>query len=568
MLAILLLASESGKGLSAASYGNNFITAFPENLAYFYPSPLSNNLRITALYNNTNIKIIYRSSEKQIQIQNSGQSRTVQLPVSAEVTDLGQSDSSVRVTSDQNITVVSMSLRATSFQVNVIQPTSNLGKNYLIPSLDYKEYLQTFNLVQYDVTPERYSSFKLIIINALGVSNNITITRQSSSSANQQEPLVEENISIDGFQLVQIQSNSSILKVTATGEIAVILTHPCLEIINCNCKMLMNQILPAKFEGQNFIVPSIFNVSKTMLLMMSEKSSSLFYNGSQLQASSSGLIAFSSLKTSQLVSASGEVSLRLISPGLVVELIPENQFFACFLLQFSWGSGRAVVIAETDSKDDVHTNNDLLSAAQWTEIPGTKYSSTVVTMLNSATIWHPSSKIAVYMLEGIGNVMYGGPAIPICKKTDLHGCLVAPGVFEIGPDPLNWMQSREYCMENMDQFACPVNQDTQMLMADGLNPGSDLGQSWIGLRRSLLTTDWYWQDEYQPPSPFSYVNWDGGHPLEPQKALCASVSLDNQSDFRWHSARCCELKKPVCYRRPKYLITAQDTSDFLYFIQL
>ncbi len=76
------------------------------------------------------------------------------------------------------------------------------------------------------------------------------------------------------------------------------------------------------------------------------------------------------------------------------------------------------MIAETDSKDDVHTNKGLLSKSDWTAIAGTNYSSAVVTIPDQiATIWHPTSRIGVYMLEHLSlKVMFGGPAVPINKK--------------------------------------------------------------------------------------------------------------------------------------------------------
>ncbi|XP_058603231.1 uncharacterized protein LOC131522033 [Onychostoma macrolepis] len=324
--------------------------------------------------------------------------------------------------------------------------------------------------------------------------------------------------------------------------------------------MVINQILPNKFHGRSFIVPSIFNVAKTKLLMLSENTTKLFHDGNQLQASPSTLLSFSDLQKSQLVNATEQVSLRLFSPGLIVELIPETMFFACYLLQFSRENGKAVVIAETDSKDDVRTNNGLLSASDWTAIAGTNYSSAVVTIPDKiATIWHPTSRIGVYMLEHVSlKVMFGGPAVPINKKPDLRGCVLVPGEFAIGWDPLTWKKSREYCMNKGKQFACPVTESVHEDMAHNLTMVDAHGDGWIGLRRSLLTTDWYWQEEYDTPVSVNYYHWDDKHPLDLLKGLCTSVSLDPRNDFKWRSARCCDKKKPVCYKKPAYLNPLQQ----------
>ncbi|KAK9961293.1 hypothetical protein ABG768_009088 [Culter alburnus] len=547
MLVVLLITSMFCQGLTLVSYGDNFITAFPENLGFFYPSSLGNILKVTALHDNTNFTVFYKNTQKVIQIRRSGQTMIVYFPESAEVYQLGSSNASVRITSDKHITVVSVSKRETSVQTNVVQPTVNLGTNYMIPMLDYPEYLASFNLPSLVSTTMRYSSFKLLIINAVDSQNSITVVKQTSTDVQ------EETFNIDSYQLVQLQTNGSILRVKSSKEVAVILTHPCVETADCNCNMVMNQILPTKFQGRSFIIPSIFNVAETRLLVLSENSSSLFHDGNQIQATSSALLPFSNLETSQLVNSSGRVSLRLVSLGLIVELIPDTMFFACYLLQFNSANGKAVVIAETDSKDDVRTHKGLLSASEWTAIAGTKFSSTVVTIPDlRATVWHPTSKIAVYMLEYMSEkVVFGGPAIPINEKPDLHGCMLVPGAFSVGRDPLNWMESREYCMNNGNQLACPVSKAVLQDMADNLT--TEDGHGWIGLRRSLLTTEWYWQDEHEPPTNVSYVHWDDGHPLDPLKGLCTSVSLDSKNDFKWHSAHCCDKKKPVCYKRPAYL---------------
>lgn len=153
-----------------------------------------------------------------------------------------------------------------------------------------------------------------------------------------------------------------------------------------------------------------------------------------------------------------------------------------------------------------------------------------------------------------------GKNVHLFMHSDLHGCMLVPGAFSVGRDPLNWTESREYCMINGNQFACPVSKAVLKDMADNLT--TEDGHGWIGLRRSLLTTEWYWQDEYEPPTNVNYVHWDDGHPLGLLKGLCTSMSLDSKNDFKWHSARCCDKKKPVCYKRPAYLNPSQDRFTF------
>ncbi len=114
-------------------------------------------------------------------------------------------------------------------------------------------------------------------------------------------------------------------------------------------------------------------------------------------------------------------------------------------------------------------------------------------------------------------------------------------------------------MNNGNQFACPVTESVHKEMADNLT--KEDGDGWIGLRRSLLTTDWYWQEEYDTSVSVNYHHWDDKQPLDLLKGLCTSVSLDPKNDFKWRSARCCVKKKPVCYKRPAYLNPSQQMEE-------
>ncbi|KAI7806977.1 hypothetical protein IRJ41_017007, partial [Triplophysa rosa] len=559
MFVILLIASTFSQGLTMVSYGNDFITAFPENVAYFYPYTSRRILRITALHNDTTFTVHFNNTEKTSSVLESGKTATMLFPKTAEVHQLGSSSNSIRITSDNDIVVHSFSqtnigtLLEKSVQTHVVQPITNLGTNYLIPSLNHSDLIQTFNRSSPDPWYQRNSSFKLIIINAEYTENTVTIVKNISGSVQ------EEKIKISSYQLIQIQANASLIKVESSHKVAVILTHPCLEMTaSCKCNMIVNQILPTEFQGQNFVVPYIPSITQSRLLMTSnDKSTSLSHSNVQLQPNPSGLLSLSDQTKSQYVNASGNVSLKLISPGLFIEVIPENMFAACYLLQVYSDVKNALVIAETGSKTNVHNQNSPVTNAAWTEITGTKYSSAIIPLTEQYTfIWHPSSKIAVYILENTGTTVYGGPAIPINTQPDEFGCVVIPGQFEIRNEPLNWTESLGHCTSLQKHLACPTREYNQMDLANTVNTTED-EEAWIGLRRSLMTTDWYWQRQTPsttslPSSSVDYVHWADGQPLGSLKGLCASLSLDQDDEFKWKSAKCCEKKRPVCYKPPIY----------------
>nr|XP_055065389.1 uncharacterized protein LOC129447666 isoform X2 [Misgurnus anguillicaudatus]XP_055065390.1 uncharacterized protein LOC129447666 isoform X3 [Misgurnus anguillicaudatus] len=442
MFAILLTVSMFSQGFTMVSYGKSFITAFPEDLGYFYPNT-SSSLRVTALLDGTSVNIFYNGNSTPTQtIPNlmKGQTVTVVFPKSAEVYQLDYSNKSIRITSNKYIVVHSVSsanftISEVSAQTNVVQPDENLGMNYLIPSLNYTTFLTTFGISQ----STTYNSFRLIIINAEDTENNITIVKNISA----QIQLV--NFTIPSYQLIQLQADDSMMMVNSSDKIAVLLTHPCLDKTDCTCGMIVNQILPVRFQGQNFVVPYVRDINKRKLLMTSNDNADLLsQDNTLLTPSSSGYLSLPDLNT-RYVTASSNVSLRLIIPGLFIELIPENQFAACYMMPFYSNNRWAVVIAKTASKDQVRLSTDQSITQPWSEISNTQYSQAEIALPSPMNIiWHPSSKIVVYVVEKINNIIFGGPAIPIKENPDPSGCKV-PVEFVVGDQPLKWTESLAYC---------------------------------------------------------------------------------------------------------------------------
>nr|XP_055065388.1 uncharacterized protein LOC129447666 isoform X1 [Misgurnus anguillicaudatus] len=446
MFAILLTVSMFSQGFTMVSYGKIFITAFPENLGYFYPNT-SSSLRVTALLDGTSVDIFYNGNSTPTQtISNilKGQTVTVVFPKSAEVYQLDYSNKSIRITSNKYIVVHSVSstnftITAISAQTNIVQPDENLGINYLIPSLNYTTFLTTFGISQSTSWSTKYNSFRLIIINAEDTENNITIVKNISA----QIQLV--NFTIPSYQLIQLQADDSMMMVNSSSKIAVLLTHPCLDKTDCNCSMIVNQILPVRFQGQNFVVPFFQGITQRQLFMTSNDNADLLsQEKTPLTPSSSGYLSLPDLHT-RYVTASSNVSLRLIIPGLFIELVPENMFAACYMMPFYSNNRWAVVITKTDSRDQVRIGTSQLINPDWYEVPNTQYSKVGISLQSPMNIiWHPSSKIVVYIVESIGNTVYGGPAIPINEQPDPSGCKV-PVEFVVGDQPLKWTESLAYC---------------------------------------------------------------------------------------------------------------------------
>ncbi|XP_055066924.2 uncharacterized protein [Misgurnus anguillicaudatus] len=564
MLAVLLTIFMFSQGLSMDNRGTNFITAFPENIAYYFQNNF-NFLKITILYPNTDVSVIYggNGNSSTRSFSTAGVTWTLNASKDVEEYRLTSSNKSIIIRSNNNITVVSMTGWPGRLQSHVVQPEQNLRTVYTIPTLNYANIMGTFDL---SVSSEvRYNSFRLLIINAVNAINTVSITKAVTGGQNQ-----VSTQTLNPYFLYQLQTNGEVIEVRGTDKIAVILTHPCLESKSCSCNMVMNQLRPAMpNEGVDRFPITVGSTEVKQLFLTTSQSVQVAVGdlpsggGTQVPSSSDILPSLNSFSNGpNLITTSMPVSLRLIIPGNILDLIPVSMFSGCFLVHFYSSNTSFIVIAETSSKSSVQMNNAPLAATSWTEISGTKYSMATGngnTQTTSATIWHPNSKIAVYMKENwqFAN-NYVSPAIIINEEPDPKGCMVTPGKFVVGNEDMNWTMSREYCKHNFDNLASIFGKNNQDRMAANIIV-PEPNEGWISLRRSLFNTEWYWSNSDNTTTPLNFTYWADQQPDLPQRGLCASVSMDPGKNFTWKSAPCCSIKKPICYKTPTYLILNQTS---------
>ncbi|XP_042628932.1 uncharacterized protein LOC109098217 [Cyprinus carpio] len=555
MLAVLLTILMFSQGLSMDNCGTSFITAFPENIAFYYRKTF-NLLKITTLHPDTMINVTYMASDNVTTNASLaiGTVWTLNLTKEVEESQFESSNKTFRITSDKNITVVSVSGREGRFQSHVVQPEQNLGKVYHVPSLNYTKIAASFNLtITSDV---RFLPFRLMIINAVDENNQVTIKRVDERGQSQ-----EDTIRLDPYNLYQIQINEMVREINADYEVAVILTHPCFDSKNCSCNMILNQLQPFVLDENEdrFLMPPYLRPEQ--LLVTTNKPFRVCQGylttctGVWVKNSSDILPLLPNIANRILhISTSMHVSLRFVSPGLILDLIPISMFSGCYLVDLNSSSSVVLVIANTSSTNGVRMNDKPLPLnINWNVLSGTEYSWALVAGQRITTIWHTSERIGVYMFERLeSNSTYGSAATVISMDPDPYGCLVTPEMFVLGEEEMSWSMSREYCMDNADLFARLNNKSRQDKMASNMT-GEDPTEGWISLRRSLYSTDWYWknEDNFSPSVDFTY--WENGQPEKPENGLCASVSLDPSKNFKWKSARCCSKKKPICYIGPKYL---------------
>lgn len=395
------------------SRGTSFITAFPENIAVYYKKTI-NLLKITTLHPNTTVSVTYMANgtvNTTACIKN-GSILIVNLTKSVEEHQFVSSNKSFRITSDKNVTVLSVSGWLGRFQSHVVQPEQHLRKVYQVPALNYTKIVASFSLSM--TSAVRFLPFRLMIINAVDRNNSVTIYQVDERGQSQ-----ADRITLGPYMLFQIEINGTVRKINATDKVAVLLTHPCFDRINCSCNMVVNQLKPPVFDQilATFLVPSIFS-AKQLLVTTNQfcKVCQGLSNCILVQNSTDILPLLGNFQnTPSLISTTVHVSLRLISPGLILDLIPTSMFSGCYLLGFNSPSSGALVIANTSSTNGVRINDQPLpSHITWSVMNGTEYSWALVEAQEIGTIWHPTSKIGVYMIERLeSNSIYGSPAMAI-----------------------------------------------------------------------------------------------------------------------------------------------------------
>lgn len=129
----------------------------------------------------------------------------------------------------------------------------------------------------------------------------------------------------------------------------------------------------------------------------------------------------------------------------------------------------------------------------------------------------------------------------VCS-TDPNGCVVIPTTYQLSNITMSWQAARAYCNNLGLVLASPSIDFTQQKMVDSLNSMNVKGGVWLGLRRSLLTSEWYWHASVN----FSYTNWNYN---QPSSSLCVSMMMRPGGNFTWNCVSCCSSMLPLCAKQ-------------------
>lgn len=371
--------------------------AFPENIAYYYPDSSHNQVRITAFYNDTEATIKFKGNLKEYRSLNTGETWMFEPEARMELDRSEISNKSLQITSTKIITVHVVNLKGHSVQAALVIPSDILSTEYLIPPVPPINGTTRLTGQVTKQVAER-SPFKLIIINT-HQRNVVNITGA-----------VSKELSLQPYQVAQVWlwEEELMRVVRAQQPVAVLFSHMCAMWHNCTCGQLYSVIPPATDGEKTFYVPSF-------LTQNADTQTSVLLS----QSHAPKVIPLSPI-TAVLKTAGTAILYR---PGLLLPLIPESDFAACFLINSVPDSNNfAVIVVHEDEAAEVHVGSVPVNGSQWQQLHGTRYLSTHVRLESDTNvIWHSFSKMAVYLLGDKNGTAFGNPAAVISTTPGRSG---------------------------------------------------------------------------------------------------------------------------------------------------
>ncbi|CAL8288255.1 unnamed protein product [Merluccius merluccius] len=454
-----------------------------------------------------------------------GQSKMFIISKELELQRHPTSNNSLQISSTKPIIVRAINSKDRSIQTSLLKASDKLGTLYKIPPIPSNIAEQ---LLSPSDIPER-APFTVIVINT-GAENTV-----------QWKGGDYQKVSLTPFKLVQFWMSNvdAAYEVEASEPVSVLFGHPCATIFNCTCGMLLTPLDPVINTKLNFFIPPDFTTDgkDEAVLLVADKDRPLLYDPDHPRVKSVGSVVFH-------------------RPGLLLSIIPEEDFAACFLINedLSYNNNilhsksYAVVVVHKDHKDLVHYRSEPLSSPDWKDIKTTNYVSTSVKLLYRKNVfWHPKAMMAVYLMGSTKTQLFGNPAPIISKHTNLKGCVIIPEVVVMGDALMDWQESIQYCREQDMELASMNGPKLRHLAPKIHAKNKTVKEVWIGFRRSSLTGNWYW---LSPEDKGVETHWAKGEPGESEEGQCAMMSLDPDKDFGWSDESCCTAAVPLCYKFP------------------
>ncbi|XP_066575344.1 IgGFc-binding protein isoform X4 [Amia ocellicauda] len=431
-VASMLLNGASG----SCPIGTDFLTVFMTNYKPSTPSP-SFQLAITSYRTQAKVKVemtaLTFSNTVAVPM---GQTVWVSLPQSAELQGMGRSPKSVRITSDNQISVVAFNAKSLSGDSCVVFPTEELGTEYIIftPNTGLSSMDKLATIIngkdpnQVEICPK----VKMIIE---GV---------------ERMPGKTVTISLAPYETYQLKSRCTFsgTRVRATSPVAVLAGHQC-SLRSKYCNHIYEQLVPLQRFSTQFLVPAMNqSPSKDLVHVVAAEDNTMVKitadSKTQSRMLTTGDVWDVCMEdaTPLAIESNKKVMVMYYSSGdqndpFLTNVIPTEGFSNKWFVdtQQSFTSS-AVVISEADGVRSILLNNrKLCSRIRWKNIGvGAKYVWTTIDLGSDQNHFELTSD------SMLGVYVYGFKSYDAYGTTGVCYSVPAP---TSPPDPCNTVKCRE-----------------------------------------------------------------------------------------------------------------------------
>ncbi|XP_076136860.1 IgGFc-binding protein-like isoform X2 [Alosa pseudoharengus] len=230
--------------VSGCPVGQEFITTFLTN---YMKRSVKLELTITAHEKTATVNVWSPFFTQKVTVAK-GSTTKINLPAEAELSDAGgPSNKIVRITSDNDITVVTSNMKSNTGDSSVILPTSNLGRKYVVFTPDPKVLSALVALVNGD------KENKVEILPLF----NMKVNEDNWETGKKVTLKLKPN---EVYQFMSRQSFTGTV-ITSTLPLAVLVGDQCARLEG-SCAHVYEQLLPVERLSDHYLVPAMLNRNK------------------------------------------------------------------------------------------------------------------------------------------------------------------------------------------------------------------------------------------------------------------------------------------------------------------
>ncbi|CAH2318265.1 c-binding -like [Pelobates cultripes] len=421
------LATDPLRNGLATRLGRAFITAFLQNgNSSFGHAEL--NISVTAFSTPTSVTVqLTNPPTTWSLLLSKGETVTIQLPPSAEMIGNALFNSSVLITSDDDISVMCLNSKKSLSSSRIIaQPVHMLGKQYFIvtPNEEPYGFSNEFAVINYN-----YITYVQVFVRG----SIIFQGRQHTFDV----PLT---LKLQPFQVLQLQSDNDLSgsMVSSDNPVAVLTGYSCMWKNN-HCDHVYEQLYSVSNWGKQYIVqPLPFQYHRDFVFISASQVTQVNYISGptqQNQIIQEGQVLKIPIRLSRPLAINANVSIQvmfyctggtaqgfLLDPFLIS--VPDTSRYCTeYQVQGLQGFINAVLItAKTESIQGIKFNKLNLQQINWRKIPGSIYSWTQYRYgrrFQSHSISHSGSVFSVVSV-GLSSTQGSYGILGVCTKPRLY----------------------------------------------------------------------------------------------------------------------------------------------------